>query len=289
MCPSFDGGFRNPGPALYIVATPIGNLEDITLRALRILGEVDFILCEDSRRTIKLLERSGIKKELVSAHKFNEEKSAGRIIERLRGGESAAYVTDGGTPAVSDPGARLVERVRSAGFPVIAVPGASVVTAAMSVAGWEGGFAFGGFVERKKAARLSQIETVSRLPWACVLFESPLRIRGTLADIAEILGKREILLAREMTKLYEEVIKAPAETILEKLDEKVRGEITLVVFPPPKGKRESLPPGVDLKNVMKACREMIAAGVKRTKAAAIIASLTGIPKQTLLDILTRET
>jgi 16S rRNA (cytidine1402-2'-O)-methyltransferase len=293
MPPSSETSPKSPplravsGPALYIVATPIGNLEDITMRALSVLRSVDFVLCEDTRQTQKLMSRYNISKDLLSAHRFSEEKNAARIIRRIQEGESAAYVTDGGTPAVSDPGARIVERARAAGLPVFAVPGASAVTTAVSVAGWEGGFVFAGFVERQKAARLRQLETALHLPWASVFFESPSRIEATLEDAAEVFGERPVFLARELTKLFEEVLKAPAAEILQKLGDEVKGEITLVFFPDPAAGREAMPPAADLKAAEKACLDMIAAGVKPMKAAAITASLTGIPKKTLLGILER--
>ena len=292
MSSSPDDGAHPPqpasasrGPALYVVATPIGNLEDISLRALAVLKSVDFIICEDTRRTLRLLQRYGIEKELVASHRFNEERSAGPILERLRSGRSAAYVTEGGTPAVSDPGARLVERAREAGIPVVPVPGVSAVTAAMSVAGWEGGFVFAGFVERKQEARLAQIRTLSSLPWACVLFESPERVRRTLADIAGILGDRPILLAREMTKVFEQVLKAPAARILQILPEDVKGEIVLALFPRGKDRGDVRTAGADLGKILRACREMIASGVKPSRAAALASSLAGIPKQTILKNL----
>lgn len=285
MSPSSDGGAPPPRPALYVVGTPIGNLEDITLRALSVLRSVDFIICEDTRRSLRLLRRYGIEKELVAAHRFNEERSAGPILERLGSGQSAAYVSEGGTPAVSDPGARLVERVRRAGIPVVPVPGACAVTAAMSVAGWEGGFVFAGFVERKKEARLAQIGALSSLPWACVLFESPERVRATLADIAGALGDRPILMTREMTKMFEQVLKAPAAQILRALPEDVKGEIALVLFPRGKEEGGARAAGADLGKALRACREMIASGVRPSRAAAITSSLTGIPKQTIMKSL----
>jgi 16S rRNA (cytidine1402-2'-O)-methyltransferase len=290
MNPNSDvgGPAQAAGPALYIVATPIGNLDDVTLRALAVLRACDFIVCEDTRQTRKLLVRHGIEKELTSTHRFNEEKNAGRIIRRLEGGESAVYATDGGTPAVSDPGARLVERVRRAGFPVVAVPGASAVTAAVSIAGWEGGFVFAGFVEKKRTARLQQLETLSRLPWASVLFESPARVRATLADMREVLGDREVLLAREMTKLHEQVLKAPPGEVLEALPEHVRGEVTLAMFPPPGGRRETAAAGTNMKSILKACRDMTACGMKPSKAAAVAALLSGIPKRTIWGFLQRK-
>jgi 16S rRNA (cytidine1402-2'-O)-methyltransferase len=293
MPPSSETSSKSPplrsvsGPALYVVATPIGNLEDITMRALNVLRSVDFVLCEDTRQTQKLMSRYNIDKELLSTHRFSEEKNASRVVRRIEAGESAAYVTDGGTPAVSDPGARIVERARAAGLPVIAVPGPSAVTTAMSVSGWEGGFVFAGFVDRQHAARLRQLETALHLPWATVLFESPARIAATLGDAAEVFGERPIFFAREMTKLFEEVIKAPAAEILATLGEEVKGEITLVLFPDPGGGADPMPPAADVKAAEKACLDMIAAGVKPMKAASITAGLTGIPKKTLLAILER--
>ncbi len=285
MNPSADHGRA----ALYVVATPIGNLGDITVRALDVFRSCSVIICEDTRRTRRLLDHYAIGAELTAIHRFNEEKGAPRIIARLDRGESCAYVSEGGTPAISDPGARLVERVRSAGFPVIAVPGASAVTAVMSIAGWESGFVFAGFVEKKKTARKRQIAALAGLPWASVLFEAPTRIRATLADIDSVLGHRDILLARELTKLYEQVIKAPAGKILDELPDPVKGEIALVVYPETKKAAKSAPAvPADLTKIMKACRDMAAGGVKPMKAASIASLLTGVDKKTILRLIGNE-
>ena len=270
--------------ALYVVATPIGNLGDITVRALDVFKSCSFIICEDTRRTRRLLDHYAIDAELIAIHRFNEEKGAPRIIARLAKGESCAYVSEGGTPAVSDPGARLVQRVRGAGFPVIVVPGASAVTAVMSIAGWENGFLFAGFVEKKKAARKRQIALLAALPWAAVLFEAPSRIKATLADMQGVLGSRNILLAREMTKFFEQVIQAPAGKILDELPDPVKGEIALVIYPEKKAAKGASPAPADLTKIMKACRDMTAGGVKPMKAAAIASLLTGVDKKTILRL-----
>ena len=271
--------------ALYVVATPIGNLGDITVRALDVFKSCDLVICEDTRRTRKLLNHYAISAELTALHRFNEEKEAPRVIARLARGESCAYVSDGGTPAVSDPGARLVERVRSAGFPVIAIPGASAVTAVMSIAGCESGFVFAGFVEKKKAARKGQIAALASLPWAAVLFEAPSRIKATLADMQAVLGSRDILLARELTKLYEQVIKAPAGKIPDELPDPVKGEIVLVIYPRKKAAKGMPAAPADLAKILRACGDMTAGGVKPMKAASIASLLTGVDKKTILEVL----
>jgi 16S rRNA (cytidine1402-2'-O)-methyltransferase len=192
---------------LYIVATPIGNLRDITQRALDILKSVDLIAAEDTRVTSGLLAAHGIQAKLHAYHEHNERAAAPALIERLRTGASIAVVSDAGTPGISDPGARLVEAVRQAGLPVVPVPGASAVATLMSVAGDVGGhWLFYGFLEHKASARRREIEALRDLPYAIVFYESPHRIGECLADLNAVLGPdRRLVIGRELTKLFETV------------------------------------------------------------------------------------
>jgi 16S rRNA (cytidine1402-2'-O)-methyltransferase len=216
---------------LYIVATPIGNLEDITLRALRVLKEVDLIAAEDTRHTRHLLDRHGIKTMLTSYYEHNELRMAPLLVERLRRGESIALVTDAGTPAISDPGYRLVTAAIAAKIPVTPVPGPSALTAVLTASGLPPDrFAFEGFLPGGKKERRARLLALKDDPRTLVFYEAPHRLKESLADIRDILGEREVVLAREVTKVHEEFRRGPAGELLAQLEnEKIRGEITLVV------------------------------------------------------------
>jgi 16S rRNA (cytidine1402-2'-O)-methyltransferase len=227
---------------LYIVATPIGNLRDITLRALDILRGVDVIACEDTRHTRKLLTSHDIRKTLMSCHANAEEKSAGKIIELLSAGKSVAYASDAGTPGLSDPGAVLVRRVRDAGFDVVPVPGPSAVTALLSVAGIPGkGFYFEGFLSPKRGRRRRRIEELVALEEPFVLYESPFRIIKLFTDLADMCSQRPVLIGREITKMHEEFIEGTCEAVYEKLvknaenGRNLRGEFCVLVGRQKKG------------------------------------------------------
>jgi 16S rRNA (cytidine1402-2'-O)-methyltransferase len=216
---------------LHIVATPIGNLEDVTLRALRVLREVDWVLAEDTRRTRVLLDHFEIPQKPTSLHAHNEAGRIESVIEALDGGRSVALVSDAGTPLVSDPGARLVAAVAEAGHRVEAVPGPSALLTALTVAGLDTErVLFLGFLPRKPGARRRLLELQSGRPETIVLFESPRRVAKTLAEIAEILGDRPACLARELTKRHEEVIRDSASTLATRFAQSPpRGECTLVI------------------------------------------------------------
>ncbi|MFZ5508547.1 MAG: 16S rRNA (cytidine(1402)-2'-O)-methyltransferase [Pseudomonadota bacterium] len=225
-------------PALYVVATPLGNLTDITLRALAVLRGVDVIAAEDTRHTRRLLERYGIDTELLAAHQHNEAAVAARLAQRVRQGGSVALVTDAGTPALSDPGARIVAAMQAEGLPVIPVPGPSAAVAALSVAGLtDPHFLFYGFLPAKPAARRAAIASLRPLACALVFFEAPHRIQETVADLAAGLeAQREIVIARELTKIYESIVRLPlgeAPAWLEEDANRRRGEFVLVVSGPP--------------------------------------------------------
>ncbi|MDL1958460.1 MAG: 16S rRNA (cytidine(1402)-2'-O)-methyltransferase [Deltaproteobacteria bacterium] len=217
--------------ALYIVGTPIGNLKDISIRAKEVLGQVSLVAAEDTRSTRKLLAHLGVKAGLLSCHKHNERTSAKKVITLLEKGKDVALVSEAGTPALSDPGASLVKLVRESGFGVIPVPGASAVIAALSVAGMPAGsFFFAGFLPHKQAERRKTLEQLAEIPHTIVLFEAPHRLPDTLEDILGILGDRQMVMARELTKVHETVISGPVSGIIEQVSKgSVRGEITLVI------------------------------------------------------------
>ncbi|HQS82903.1 MAG TPA: 16S rRNA (cytidine(1402)-2'-O)-methyltransferase [Thiobacillus sp.] len=224
-------------PALYVVATPIGNLGDITLRALDTLKSVDRVAAEDTRVSGQLLAHFDIRKPLVSIREHNEREAANKVIAWIAAGEAVAYVSDAGTPAVSDPGARLVAAVRAAGQTVVPVPGASAVTTALSAAGIESGqWLFHGFLPPKSGARRAQLQTLAALPVALVFYEAPHRIEETLIDMAAVLdGARLVTLARELTKRFESIVTLPladAPAWLAADPNHVRGEFVVIVHPP---------------------------------------------------------
>ncbi|MBR0779249.1 16S rRNA (cytidine(1402)-2'-O)-methyltransferase [Bradyrhizobium diazoefficiens] len=223
-----------PAPGLYLVATPIGNLGDITLRALETLAGVEFIACEDTRITRRLTERYAIAAQLKPYHEHNAEAARPKILEALAQGGAVALVSDAGTPLISDPGFKLVREVCAAGHSVYALPGPSSVLAALSVAALPTDrFFFEGFLPAKSAARRSRLAELARIDATLVMFESGNRVQDTLAELAEIMGTREAAICRELTKLHEEVSRAPLAELAREADTlETRGEFVLVIAPP---------------------------------------------------------
>src|ERR1700704_120622 len=228
-----DRGTLAPGSALYLVATPIGNLEDITLRALRVLKEVDLIACEDTRQTQKLLSHYGIQTRMVSYHEHNEMTKAAELIVNLETGAKIALVTDAGMPGISDPGFRLIALAIRHHVPVVPIPGASAFLAALVASGLPtDSFRFSGFLPAKSGQRRKLLESVRESPRTQVFYEAPHRLLETLADVAEILGEdRHVVVAREVTKIHEEFLRGRAVEVLEQLKSRgdVKGEITLLI------------------------------------------------------------
>jgi len=219
-----------PG-TLFVVATPIGNLEDITLRAIRVLGEVDLIAAEDTRHTAKLLNHLRIATTTTSLHAHNETRRLPALVRRLVAGQSVALVTDAGTPTVSDPGTRLVSAARDAGVAVVPVPGPSAVLAALSISGFPSDtFRFEGFAPRKPGARRAWLARLAVTDDVVVFLEAPHRVRRTLEDAAAILGDRLILICRELTKKFEESVKSQISSAMSAMSD-WRGEFTIVVGP----------------------------------------------------------
>ncbi len=219
---------------LYVVATPIGNLRDITLRALDILASVDVVVAEDTRVCGKLLSHLGIKVRMIAAHEHNERNSAAGIVKLLAEGQSVALTTDAGTPAISDPGSEVVAQVRAAGFPVVPVPGASALTAALSICGRRlSRVLFCGFLPPKSGERVKAIEQLATAQATLVFYEAPHRVLKTVDDLARVLGgDGRIVLCRELTKLHEEThvcILSEARAWLEGAPERIRGEFVLIV------------------------------------------------------------
>jgi len=216
---------------LYIVATPIGNLEDITLRALRVLREVDVIAAEDTRHTQILLSHHDIHTPLTSYHEHNEKTKAQELVTRLARGKNIALVSDAGTPAISDPGFRLVVQAIRAGVRIIPIPGASALTAVLSATGLPTDrFVFEGFLPAKKKLRRERLQTLRDETRTLIFYEAPHRLKDTLDDIHELLGNREAVLAREVTKIHEEFLRGPVSALVRELGSgEVRGEVTLII------------------------------------------------------------
>jgi 16S rRNA (cytidine1402-2'-O)-methyltransferase len=224
---------RATGPALYLVGTPIGNLEDITLRAVRVLKEVDVIACEDTRQTQKLLNHYGITTRTISYHEHNEITRSAELVKDMQEGASVALVTDAGMPGISDPGFRLISLAIRHHLPVVPIPGASAFLSALVASGLPtDSFRFSGFLPAKRGERRAALEAIRTSPRTQVFYEAPHRIVETLADVVEVLGKdRHLVIAREVTKLHEEFLRGRAGEILETLQARdgVKGEITLLI------------------------------------------------------------
>jgi len=269
-----------PG-SLYIVGTPIGNLRDITLRALDILKTVDIVAAEDTRVTQGLLNAYGLQKKLVALHEHNEREAAARLVADVAAGKSVAYVSDAGTPGVSDPGAYLARRAREAGLPVFAIPGPSAVAAAQSVAGvGDGRWLFYGFLPNKAAARRKALDALKALPYALVFYEAPHRVRESMADLAAVLGaEREIAIARELTKLFEQVHVCPlgeAEAWLAADENRCRGEFVLIV----QGAAAEAPNDQALRATLRA----LLAELPLKQAVALAVKLTGEKKNSVYEM-----
>lgn len=265
---------------LYVVSTPIGNLEDITHRAVRVLGTVDLIACEDTRHTRKLLNHYGIKTPTISYHEHNEEERAVELLKQLKSGAEIALVSDAGTPSVSDPGYRLVRLTLDAGMSVIPVPGPVALVAGLVASGLPSNeFFFGGFLPARSMARRSRLAEVAAMPSTLIFYEAPHRIAAALKDALEILGERRAVVARELTKLHEEIVTGTLSELAQRFSTKeaARGEMVLlidkeVIDKPRRTEEESVgllmreyeAEGVDFRQALKrAAREL---GISRAEA-----------------------
>jgi 16S rRNA (cytidine1402-2'-O)-methyltransferase len=260
---------------LAICATPIGNLEDVTLRVLRELGEADFVLCEDTRRTRILLDRHGLSARLVSYHEHNEAARSAEMLPRLLAGARIALVTDAGMPGISDPGARLIAASLEAGVPVTVLPGASAVETALVAGGFAAErYQFLGYLPRGDRAVAELWEELRTWPWPTVAFESPRRLPNSLRLLAEVQPDRDVAVCRELTKQFEEIVRGRAATVAARFSEAPKGEITLVLGP-----GEENAPRED--EAVAVVAELVASGLPRRQAADLVARLTGARPNTL--------
>lgn len=248
---------------LYIVATPIGNLEDITLRALRVLREVDYIAAEDTRHTRKLLSHYDIKTKLLSFHEHSSAEKRAHILELLKQELSIALVSDAGTPLISDPGAELVREAAEQGIAVTSLPGACAAVTALTLSGWGGEFCFVGFLSKKKAERQRQIETVAKSAVPCVLYESPHALAATLLALCSAAGEeRRVVVAKELTKLHEQVFRGSLGEACAKYDGDLKGEYVLIVQECEEKTQE-----VTDEQIRAAVKDYLAAGMTKKDAA----------------------
>jgi 16S rRNA (cytidine1402-2'-O)-methyltransferase len=272
-----------PG-TLYIVATPIGNLEDITYRAVRVLGEVDLIACEDTRQTRKLLDHYAIQKPMISYHEHNELERSAELTSRMLAGTSIALVTDAGMPLVSDPGYRLVRAAVECGVPVVTLPGASAAMTALAGSGLPtDSFHFGGFLPSKPGQRAKLLETLAEEHATLIFYEAPHRILEALEAIEATLGPRPVVVARELTKIHEEFLRGTAAEILAQLAKRevVKGEMTLLI-----GKATAPPP--DDTPLDAAVERLISGGTPRMDAIKQVARRRGLSKREVYEQLLRE-
>ena len=267
---------------LYVVATPIGNLADITLRALAVLQNADLICAEDTRVTARLLSAYGIQGRLVSVREHNERQMADKIIAHLSDGLTVAQVSDAGTPAVCDPGAKLAERVREAGFRVVPVVGASAVMGALSAAGvTESDFYFNGFLPPKSGERQKLLAKWVQTDFPVVMFETPHRIEAALSDMAALFPERRLTLAREITKTFETFLSGTVseiQTALQADTDQIRGEMVLILHPARREKHDGLPEAAQ--HIM----NILAVELPTKQAAELAAKITGESKKALYDL-----
>jgi len=275
---------------LHVVATPIGNLGDITLRALQTLAGADAVLAEDTRHTGRLLQHFGIRRPLIAYHEHNAARMRPRILERLAAGEALALVSDAGTPVVSDPGMKLVRAAIEAGHAVHAVPGPSAAVAALSVSGLPSDrFLFAGFPPPKRAARQRWLKDLSAVPATLILYESPHRLADSLADMAEVLGAREAMVARELTKLHEELLRGTLPELAREVAgrESVKGEITLVIGPPVEGEASSSVTEDEAEADMEAALKEALETMPASRAAKEIARRFNRPRREIYELALR--
>jgi 16S rRNA (cytidine1402-2'-O)-methyltransferase len=266
-------------PVLYVVPTPLGNLADMTRRAEEVLRSVAWVAAEDTRHSGPLLKQLGATARTLPAHQHNEHEAAARIVEKLQAGDSVALISDAGTPGISDPGARVVAAVRAAGFRVVPLPGACAATTAMSAAGLtDEHFLFYGFLPVKGGQRRQALEALRDLPSALVFYEAPHRVLETVADLATVFGERTLVIARELSKLFESIHSVPLTGALDWLKEdsnRQRGEFVLIV--------SGAPAGADDGEGERVLKLLLAEGLPVKQAAKLAAAITGAAKNALYE------
>lgn len=271
-----------PAGTLFLCPTPIGNLEDITLRALRVLKDVDLIAAEDTRQTRKLTRHYQIPTPLVSFHQHNQRERARELIARLKQGQSVALVADAGMPGISDPGFELISGAIAEGIPVVALPGPTALITALVVSGLPTGrFTFEGFLPRKKGERRRFLEARRGHPYTMVFFEAPHRLLQTLSDLEEIMGDRRLVVVRELSKVHEETIRGTVREVRGMLEgREVRGEITLVVEGVP-----AVPGAGDYAAAVKEITTLVREGLSKKEAISLVARRRRLPRRQLYSLM----
>ena len=263
--------------SLIVCPTPIGNLEDVTLRALRELGAADVVLCEDTRRTKTLLERHGVRARLVSYHAHNEAQRVAEVLPRLLAGERVVLASDAGLPALNDPGARLIAAAIAKGVRIEVLPGPSAIETALVASGLVGErYSFVGYLPRR-AGDLDRLwDELAAWSWPAVAFESPRRLPASLASLAAREPDRPLAVCRELTKLHEEIVRGTAHEVASRFAEPPKGEVTLVIGP-----AGAVEGGLTQREALAAVAELLAAGMPRRKAVDLVARLTGVSRNSL--------
>lgn len=266
----------NNDKILYVVGTPIGNMGDMSPRAVETLDSVDFIAAEDTRVTLKLLNHFGIKKPMVSYFEHNKHDKGERIIDRILAGESCAVVTDAGMPCISDPGEDLIRQCEQAGIRTVVVPGPSAVISALAVSGLETGrFTFEGFLSVNKKSRSEHLESLRSERRTMIFYEAPHKLPNTLKDLYDNFGDRRLTIARELTKLHEEIIRTTTAKAAEKyIEEPLKGEIVLIL----EGKKESQSSDITPEEAVAYAKKLIEGGMRPTDAAKEAAAMAGLKK-----------
>ncbi len=268
---------------LFVCATPIGNLEDVSLRLLRTLREVDLIAAEDTRRTRKLLTAHGIRAQMVSYHQGNEHKQTAYLTQKIRQGTRLALVSDGGMPGISDPGYLLVQACIAEGLPLEVVPGPSAVLSALVLSGLPTArFVFEGFLPKPQGEKRTRLQALAEEGRTLIFFEAPGRVAPTLHAIRDVLGNRRMALARELTKVHEQVIRGTVDEVLEVLEEDLKGEVVLVVD----GAATAV---ASLNDAVEMARKLVDEGMTKSKAAAEAASTVGVPRRSVYEGLLNPT
>ncbi len=264
-------------PSLYLVPTPIGNLNDITVRAKEILSSVSAVFAEDTRVTTELLNALGIKNKVFMCHKFTEAKSSGQIINMLKEGKNVALVTDRGTPLISDPGALVVKNIVKEGFNVVALPGACAFIPALNMSGFDQDkFIFYGFLDQKESKALSELSLIKTFNYTTILYESPHRLNKTLRNMLKILGNKNISISREITKLHEEVFRGTIEEAIETYKD-VKGEIVIVI--------EKNDEEIDYDVLLDEVLELVSLGLKQNDALKFVSKKYNASKNMLYNML----
>ncbi len=266
----------NHDKILYVVGTPIGNMGDMSPRAVETLDSVDFIAAEDTRVTLKLLNHFGIKKPMVSYFEHNKHDKGERIIDRILAGENCAVVTDAGMPCISDPGEDLIRQCEQAGIRTVVVPGPSAVISALAVSGLETGrFTFEGFLSVNKKSRSEHLESLRSERRTMIFYEAPHKLPNTLKDLYDNFGDRRLTIARELTKLHEEIIRTTTSKAAEKyIEEPLKGEIVLIL----EGKKESQTSDISPEEAVAYAKKLIEGGMRPTDAAKEAAAMAGLKK-----------